>query len=801
LTYRVRKAALQTWVVWVDAKDQASFEASYRKFAKAVQLPGWDEQNTDVLTLVHDWLNDETNGPWIMVLDSVDDTNTLTAPVRDSKKMSNGLEPLLLPQIREFIPISQKGSILATSTNVDAAQLITGNCADHIDVGEMSEDEALALLKSKLHRKVIYTDDDARELVKAAEYMPLAISQLAARISIEFPRLTLSQATDKLNNPDQDATRLLEGSAHELNRDVRRTNSVVKSWHLSFQYVREKSPSAARLLSLMCLFDRQGISETLLVGEYGEEVIASTQPHLPWWNRIRKRALHKRKRIAAREDATSVKKHNFDADWRILNSLMLVKTSIGGHHFNMHRLVQYTTRRWLEVHGELEAWMKKYVMILRSYFPLPDYQHFEESHFKDSHFEACQYLFPHTQHVASYRPTDLATLRRWASLLLDISLFAHHQGNNTAAEKLGRVALAMLDELVEERNKYTLRCLNQLGVALQALNKYQEAESLLRRAWKGREALLGPDHLDTIDSAYRLGDVLNVQQKWDEGEAIEMQVLEGCGRVYGATHIDTLSLMSRMAFGCIVNGRYKQAERLHRRVFEIRRTASGEQSEQAYQYMQGLARLLNMQGEAAEAEVLQQQVVKAGEARSGLHYSGTIQSINLLGEVLIKRGKFEEAAALLNRVLEIYADLNVQAREQACFCLNNLAEVYLQQGKLSEAECVGRNLIEQWETLLGSDHVDTLVGVHTLADILTQQERFEDALELYERAYRGTEQRCGAEHSDTVRFLNDFNTAKIRALAWPVLNIRDSLESNKTTELVFLPPMLTASQSSALIMA
>jgi tetratricopeptide (TPR) repeat protein len=778
----------------VDAKDQASLEASYRKFAKVVQLPGWDEQDTDILTLVRDWLNDETNGPWIMVLDSVDDTNTLTAPVRDSTKTSNGFGPLSLPQIREFIPISQKGSILATSTNVDAAQLITGNCADHIDVGEMSEDEALALLKSKLHRKVIYTDDDARELVRAAEYMPLAISQLAARISIEFPRLTLSQAIDKLNNPDQDATRLLEGSAHELNRDVRRTNSVVKSWHLSFQYVREKSPSAARLLSLMCLFDRQGIPETLLVGEYGEEVIATLapiQPHLPWWNRIRKRASQKRKRTAARKDATPVKKHSFDADWRILNSLMLVKTSIGGHHFNMHRLVQYTTRRWLELHGELEAWMKKYVMIMRAYFPFPEHEH----------WEVCQYLFPHTQHVANYRPTDRAMLRLWASLLLDTSLFAHDQGNNTAAEKLGRVVLTRLDALVSERNKDTLRCLNQLGVALQTLNKYQEAESLLRRAWKGRETLLGPDHLDTMDSAYLLGSVLNAQQKWDEGEAIQMQVVEGWERVYGATHIETQSLMSRLAFTYITNGRYKQAERLHRRVSEIRRTASGEESEDAYQNMQGLAYLHNLQGEAAEAEVLQRQVVKNKEVRLGLHCQGTIQSINLLGEVLLKQGKFEEAAALFDRVLGVYADLNVRAREQACYCLNNLAQVYLQQGKLSEAECVARDLVEKWEALLGSDHPDTLVGVHTLADILTQQERFEDALGLYERAYRGTEQRCGAEHPDTVQFLNDFDTAKIRTLAWPVVNIRDSIENNKTTELVFLPPMLTASQSSALIMA
>jgi alkylated DNA nucleotide flippase Atl1 len=65
----------------VDVKDVASIKASYRKIAKAIHLPGHDEQVADIFSSVRDWLLSESNGPWVMVIDSVDDTIVLTEPV------------------------------------------------------------------------------------------------------------------------------------------------------------------------------------------------------------------------------------------------------------------------------------------------------------------------------------------------------------------------------------------------------------------------------------------------------------------------------------------------------------------------------------------------------------------------------------------------------------------------------------------------------------------------------------------------------------------------------------------------
>ena len=71
-SYRVRKAAPDTWVFWVTFDTPATVAQDFRKIAKAVGLRGWDEKAADIFTMVHDWLKDDSNGPWTLILDNVD---------------------------------------------------------------------------------------------------------------------------------------------------------------------------------------------------------------------------------------------------------------------------------------------------------------------------------------------------------------------------------------------------------------------------------------------------------------------------------------------------------------------------------------------------------------------------------------------------------------------------------------------------------------------------------------------------------------------------------------------------------
>ncbi|KAH7070288.1 hypothetical protein FB567DRAFT_217643 [Paraphoma chrysanthemicola] len=774
--HRVRIATPQMWVFWVDAKDAASVKASFTKIAGALHLPGWDEQNAEVFAMVKSWLVDESHGPWMMVVDSADDTSVLTAPVHKHQHTTASVDVASLPQLREFLPISRNGSVLITSTNSEAAHMLTGNFAHHVDLEEMTESEALALLKSKLHRKVVYTEDQATELVKAAECMPLAISQTAAHISADYPRFDLVKATEKLNNPGQDTSRLLEGSVHESNRDVRRTNSIVKSWHLNFQYVRERSPSAARLFSLMCLFDRQGIPEALLTGQYGEEAtaaVARTKPHLSLWKRIRRRRLRRHsKRTMEPKDAAKDTRSSFDDDWRVLNSLMLIKTNLDGHHFNMHRLIQHTTQRWLEINGELKAWMRRYIALMVQHFPKPIHDN----------WRVCDYLYPHAQQVVHYRPSDEPTLRLWGPLIDAVARYAHSNGNYTVAERFGRLALEALVAIAGERNEVTLRCLQDLGMTLSVLGHRDEAESMYRRAWIGRQTLLGTDHLDALESGKSLGSILNSLGRNEEGEALHARVIESYERVFGPSHIETQSLLTNLSLAHIMNGRLEKGEKMYRRVQVIREDAFGVQSDDSYRNKRALAALSNLQGKHADAEAAHQEVVQFHIMKSGLHDAETIKSINFLCDALVKQNKLDDAVPWYRRIQDAYPDLDERARRPALESLDHLARAFSQLGRLEEAERVARHMIEEREKLLGMIDPDTALGHHTLAGILTQQEKFQPALDMYEVAYTRLKERSGAEHEDVIDFLNDLNAAKNRLLQWSGDENRVSMDGEEAKE-------------------
>jgi hypothetical protein len=51
--------------------------AAYSEIAEKLQIPDANKANVSILTLVSDWLSEEENGAWLMVLDNADDADVL----------------------------------------------------------------------------------------------------------------------------------------------------------------------------------------------------------------------------------------------------------------------------------------------------------------------------------------------------------------------------------------------------------------------------------------------------------------------------------------------------------------------------------------------------------------------------------------------------------------------------------------------------------------------------------------------------------------------------------------------------
>ena len=64
-------------MLWVHASTSARFHEAYETIARKLSLPGLENPNTNILQLVRDWLSDERHGSWLMILDNIDDIETL----------------------------------------------------------------------------------------------------------------------------------------------------------------------------------------------------------------------------------------------------------------------------------------------------------------------------------------------------------------------------------------------------------------------------------------------------------------------------------------------------------------------------------------------------------------------------------------------------------------------------------------------------------------------------------------------------------------------------------------------------
>lgn len=241
-----------TRIFWIRGARQDLFLKSYRDVARKLSLKGWDDPEIDVGELFQDWLCDTNNGSWLLVLDNVDDETVF-----------------LESNLQKYLPQVSHGSLLVTSRNRAAARDLVNEDECLISVDRLSEADAISLLRKKLPRDKSPETDTLR-LVRLLEYLPLAITQAAAYISKGSSARSISRYLTLLAS---DQVRLLEYTANDIRRDSEGreqdfSNSVLKTWSISFEYIKKNNPDAAENLCFMSLVVGQGIPmEYLLCGD------------------------------------------------------------------------------------------------------------------------------------------------------------------------------------------------------------------------------------------------------------------------------------------------------------------------------------------------------------------------------------------------------------------------------------------------------------------------------------------------------------------------------------------------------
>ena len=666
-------------------------------------MEGWDNPKVDVLRLVRNWLCDESNGQWAIIIDNADDSSVFfplhnRSQAHGANNLSQATEPL-----SDFLPQSLNGSILITSRNAELAYDLVGSRANIVEVKPMDEGDALALLQKKLS---FDADEKAVELLQALDYMPLAITQAAAYIERRAPRMTISRYLDKVRRSDYDRARLLNKDLRDSRRDGGASNSIA-TWQISFEHIRKDMPTAARLLSLMSLFDRQGIPESLLYNRYQQG-----------------------------EDGEA----DFEDDIHTLTSYSLIKMSADGKEFEMHQLVQFSTKKWLELYNELEGWKEKYVRLMDDSYPVGRHEN----------WTICRALFPHAQAAVGCRPTDTKAVKAWASVLFKAAWYASEMGKYDIAKEMGIGALQAREATLGLEHLDTLNSISSLGLVLKSQGKYEEAEAMHRRSLKGYEKVLGPEHPHTLTSVGNLGLVLKSQGKYKEAEAMHRRDLEGSEKTLGPEHPDTLTSVSNLGSVLSSQGKYKEAEAMHRRDLEGSERTLGPEHPDTLVSVSHLGSVLSRQGRYKEAEAMHRRSLKGYEKVLGPEHPHTLISVNDLGLVLESQGKYKEAEAMHWRSLKGYEKVLGPEHPHTLTSVNDLGLVLESQGKYKEAEAMHRQSLKGYEKVLRPEHPHTLTSVSNLGSVLLRQGRYKEAEAMHRRSLKGREKVLGPEHPYTL---------------------------------------------------
>ncbi|EAQ87914.1 hypothetical protein CHGG_04533 [Chaetomium globosum CBS 148.51] len=516
-------------VFWVHASNAERFRQAYASIAQECRVPGYDDPKADVLLLVKAWLERTNCGQWLMVVDNADDMQLFfgqhMGPVNAS---SSSYEESL----GQYLPECPQGAILVTTRNKPAGLRLTKGKRP-IEVGKMDEGETDQLLRAHLDG-ISVSSSESSALSSRLEHLPLALVQAAA--FIQENTIAVSKYLELLDSSDQDLVDLLSEEFETDGRDSEMPCAVAETWILSFEQIQRQNALAGELLSLMSLFDRQAIPLEFLScysKQQGQE---------------------QRGEIQLTKALGVLKAFCFVVEGK-------------GHRFDMHRLVQLVTQKWLGRKDTICRFAEQALLAVSHCYPFGRYEN----------WVVCSAYLAHAYAVLGGKGTGSRDEKAGkATLLHSVAVFLGYRGQWKDAERFQLKAVELRGEVLREEHPLTLASMGNLASTYQNQGRWKEAEALEVQVMETRKRVLGEEHPDTLTSMGNLASTYRNQGRWKEAEALEVQVMETRKRMLGEEHPDTLASMNNLAFTWKGIGRDGDALGLLQACFDLQQQVLGE---------------------------------------------------------------------------------------------------------------------------------------------------------------------------------------------------------------------------------
>ncbi|KAB5581215.1 hypothetical protein GE09DRAFT_1279974 [Coniochaeta sp. 2T2.1] len=539
-----------------------------------------------------------------MVIDNADDTQVFFGRQEPATSDTSGLEG----KVGSYIPDCAHGSVLVTTRNKETGSRLA-NGKRPIEVRQLDENESDQLLRTKLEDENL-DHDELRVLSSRLEYLPLALVQAAA--FIQENTIPVSEYLRLLGQSDQQLVDLLSEEFETVGRDSETSRAVTETWILSFEQIERQNGFASELLSLMSLFDRQAIPSVFLS--------------------------HRSKQ----QDQEPKGEMQLTKALGVLKAFSFV-TEDKGHGFDMHRLVQLVTRKWLVRKGTIRQFATQAILTVSQNYPYGNHEN----------GAICGAYLAHVYVVLQLESTGSRDERLAKAALLHCAAgYFDYRGQWKDAEGFLIQATDIQRELLGEEHPDTLTSIHTLAMTYCNQGRWKEAESLEVQVVEASKRVLGEEDSDTLTSMGNLASTYLNQSRWKEAESLGVQVMEARKRVLGEEHPDTLTSMHKLAMTYWNPGRWKEAELLFVQVVEARKRVLGEEHPLTLTSMGCLALTYKNQGRWKDAESLQVQVMDARKRVLGEEHPDTLTSMQNLASTWHVQGHVKESLRLMEQCVQ-----------------------------------------------------------------------------------------------------------------------------------------------------
>ena len=699
---------------------------------------------------------------WVLILDNADDLSLFGV---GSESRSNTSTNLL-----GQVPRALSGTVLWTSRDERIAGTLVGPRRG-IGVGPMTSHESNELLGIAGNLAISEDMSGAAALLDELERLPLAISQAGA-----YMRRT-SMPTEEylaLLKKGKKRWQILKEAEPDRHRRPLTPNSILETWAISMERIREENKMAYRMMHVVAYLDYRNIPFEILA-KAGEQGFGDECDDKDKYNGENNDEYSDEYDDGYSDESSDEYSESsgveVDDELEVQRAITRLKefsflsvSKVGNSRrsYEMHKLVHEAARYQSRTKNAMEFGVDGYdsdqhdmvegsiyfprvaIRVMIQLFPLPE----PETWWR------CEQYLAHAIAVVKWAKGCGQQILA-AHFLSCVALFLHQRGRWRENEPLIKTALRLRRNVLGEKHPDTIQIMVPLAITYRKQGRYSEAEEISVKLLDLSREVLGENHPNTASSMAGLATTYHAQGQYNKAEEICIKVLDLRREMLGEKHPDTIASMASLATTYHAQGRHDEAGVISVRALILQQEVLGETHPGTISSMVDLATTYHAQGRYNKAEKICIKVLHLRREVLGEKHPDTIASMASLATTYHAQGRHDEAGVISVRALILQQEVLGEKHPETISSMVGLATTYHAQGRYDEAEVVSIRALNLQQEVLGEKHPETTRSMEVLAATYQMQGHCTKARDIYVGVLGLRQEVLGEKHPETLEAMRD----------------------------------------------